>query len=155
MFLYIVLMYVVSSALGYVLAFIGATLIIGRSLSDASTPTGYQDAITPPRFSTFAIAVYVATLVGIIYGWWKFGWLLGLGVTIGFWVMVVVNKVVLLPKSDSEHFRRIIVHSMIHRHANYLKTGDALRASAMAGLLEKLGIPVNELVERLRKSNSA
>jgi hypothetical protein len=124
-------------------------------LSDVGTPTGYQDAVTPPRFSNFAIAVYLASFAGVVYGWWQFGWLFGLAVTVGFFIMVILNKLILLPRSDSEHFRKIVVHSMINRHANYLKSGDMLRASAMAELLEKLGIPVNEFVGRLRKSNDA
>ena len=55
MTLYVVLMYLDSLAVGYVLAFTGATLSIGRALSTAGTPTGFQDAITPPRFSTVAL----------------------------------------------------------------------------------------------------
>lgn len=142
MVIYLVCMYLASLALGYVLAFTAATLTIGKSLSDASTSTGYQDAITPPRFSTFAIAVYVICAGGLIYGFCTFGWLLGLGIAIGFFFVVVLNKLFILPKSDSELFRKIIIRSMLNRHANYLKAGDTLRASAMGMLLEKLGIPV-------------
>jgi len=155
MAVYLVCMYFVSLALGYVLAFNGATLIIGRSLSDSGTPTGYQDAITPPRFSTFAIVVYIICAGGLIYGFWRFGWLVGFGIIIGFFFAVVLNKVLILPKSHSGHFRKIIIHSMINRHADYIKAGDTLRASAMGMLLEKLGMPVNEFVNRFRKSGDA
>jgi hypothetical protein len=146
-------MYFASLALGYVLAFTGATLSIGRSLSDSGTPT--QDAITPPRFSTFAIAVYIICAGGLIYGFWRFGWLVGFGIIIGFFFAVALNKLLILPKSHSEHFRKIIIHSMIDRHADYLKAGDTLRASAMGMLIEKLGMPVNEFVNRLKKSGDA
>lgn len=135
-------MYLASLALGYVLAFTGATLSIGRSLSDVGTPTGYQDAITPPRFSMFAIVIYIICALGLIYGFWRFGWLAGLGTTIAFIFVVALNKVIILPKSKSEHFRKIIIQSMINRHADYLKIGDTVRASATGMLLEKLGIPV-------------
>lgn len=131
MTIYLVCMYFVSLVLGYVLAFTGTTVSIGRSLSDAGTATGYQDAITPPRFSTFAIAVYIICAGGLICGFWKYGWLTGLGVTIGFLFVVALNKVLILPKSGSEHFRNIIIRSMIRRHADYLKADDTLRASAM------------------------
>jgi hypothetical protein len=154
MVVYLVMMYIASLALGYVLAFTEATLAIGRFLSDAGTQTGYQNAITPPLFSKFAIAVYVISLTGIIYGWWKFSWLFGLGITVGFLFALVVNKIILLPKSDSEHFRKIIVHSMINRHADLLKSGDTLRASIMAELLDKLGYPVNEFIEHLQKNDT-
>lgn len=155
MAVYLVSIYFASLALGYVLAFTGATLSIGRSLSDYGMPTGYQDAITPPRFSTFAIVVYIACAGGLIYGFWRFGWLIGFGVIIGFFFAVVLNKVFILPKSHSEHFRKIIIHSMINRQADYIKTGDTLRASAIGMLLEKLGMPVNEFVNRFKKSGDA
>jgi len=155
MAVYLVCMYFVSLALGYVLAFAGATLSIGRSLSDSGTPTGYQDAITPPRFSTFAIMVYIICAGALIYGFWRFGWLVGFGIIIGFFFAVVLNKVLILPKRHSEHFRKIIVGSMVKRHADYLKAGDTLRASAMEMLLKKLGIPVNEFVSRFKKSGDA
>ncbi len=155
MIIYLLFMYLASLAFGYVLGFTEATLSIGRSLSDAGTPTGYQDAITPPRFSTIAFSVYALCLGGIIFGFWQFGWIAGFGITLGFFVTVAINRVLILPKKDSEHFRRLIVHSMSNRHADYLKSGDALRASTMAELLEKLGIPVNEFIEGLKKTNDA
>jgi hypothetical protein len=148
-------MYFASLVLGYVLAFNSATLSIGRSLGDAATPTGYQDAITPPRFSTFAIAVYIICAGGLIYGFWRFGWLAGIGTVVAFVFVVTFNKVIILPKTESEHFRKIIIHSMINRHANYLKAGDTLRASAMGMLLEKLGMPVNDLIAGLNKDRDA
>ena len=151
MTIYLVCMYLASLALGYVLAFTGATLSIGRSLSDAGTPTGYQDAITPPGFSTFAIVVYTICAGGLIYGFWRFGWLAGIGTIVAFLLVVAINKVIILPKSDSGHFRNIIIHSMINRHANFLKAGDTLRAAAIGMLLEKLGMPVNDLIARLNK----
>jgi hypothetical protein len=155
MTLYLVLMYLISLALGYVLAFTGATFVIGRSLSDAGTPRGYQDAITPPRFSRFALLLYAASLGGIIYGVWAFGWARGLATAVGLLVAVALNKVLILPKSDGQHFRKLIVHSMINRHADYLKSGDTLRASVMAELLEKLGIPVNEFIAQMRRARDA
>jgi len=155
MITYLVLMYIASLVLGYVLAFNGATLSIGRSLGDAGTPTGYQDAITPPRFSTFALLVYGVCLLGLALGFWRFGWLTGIGVALGFFFMVILNKVFFLPKSNSEHFRRLIIHSMIKRHADYLKTGDNFRASAMAELLQKMSIPVKELVTCMKESGDA
>lgn len=152
MTLCLALMYLVSFAFGYILAFTGATLSIGKSLSTTTTPAGFQDAITPPRFSTLALVVYVISLGSLIYGFWEFGLLTGLGVTIAFLVAVVANIAVILPKSDSEHFRKIIIHSMINRHADYLKSGDKLRASVMAELLAKLGLPVDEFIASMKES---
>lgn len=152
MTLYLFAMYLVSLVLGYVLEFTGATLAIGRFLGDGSTPRGYQDAVTPPWMTTIALLTYAVTFAGTVYGFWEFGGLTGVGIAIGFLVTTAINKLLLLPKANSQHFRSIIVQSMIYRHANYLKEGDALRATVMGELLEKLGVPVNALVaETLRK----
>ena len=150
---YVVLMYLVSLALGYVLAFSQTTLAIGRSLSGVEGGTGYQDAITPPRFTGIAIVAYVLALAGVIYGFWAFGWLTGLAVLIGLFVAVTLNISLILPKINGEHFRKLIIHSMIDRHADYLKSGDTLRASMMAELFGKLGIPVAEFVAQLRETD--
>jgi len=153
--IYLVLLILLSFSLGYVLAFTNATLKIGKSLSTAGTPTGYQDAITPPRFAALSLTVYFAVLAILSYGFWEFGVLRAFVFTMLLFSAVVVNLAVILPKSDSEHFRKIIIHSMLNRHADYLKAGDQLRASVMAELLEKLGIPVNQLVAQLKKVGDA
>jgi len=155
MTIYVIVMYLVSLAFGYDLAFTQTTLAIGKSLSDTGTGTGYQDAITPPPFSTFGILVYVVALAGVIYGFWAFGWLTGLAVAIGLVVAARLNMVLILPKINDEHFRRLIIHSMINRHADYLKAGDTLRASVMAELLAKLGVPVAEFVAQMTTTGDA
>jgi hypothetical protein len=80
-----------------------------------------------------------------------FGALTGLVSAVGFLVAAVVNMALILPDSDSQHFRNLIVHSKINRYADYIKSGDSLRASVMAELIEKLGIPVNSLVAEVKK----
>jgi hypothetical protein len=151
MAVYLICMYLASLALGYVLAFTESTHTIGRAISDTDTPTGFQDAITPPRISTFAIVIYIICIGGFIFSFWRFGWLAGIGTTVGFLFVVPLNKVLILPKPDSEHFRNIIIRSMVNRHADFVKSGDMLRASAMAVLLEKLGMPVDDFMVRISK----
>jgi len=152
---YLVVMYLISLALAYVVAFTGATLTIGRALSDAGTGTGYQDAISPPRFSTIALFVYGICLAGVAYGIWAFGWLVGLGAGVGLLLAASVNKAFIIPKSSSEHFRKIIIHSMINRHADYVKSGDTIRASVMAELLGKIGVPVNQFMAQVKGKGDA
>lgn len=151
MITYLIFMYCASLALSYTLTFTNATLNIGRFLSESETPTGYQDAITPPQFAKCAIAVYIICAGGLILGFLKFGWLAGIGIIIGFLFVVAINRAIILPKADGEHFRNIIISSMIKRHADYIKNNDTLRASAMAMLLEKLKIPVNEMIDQINK----
>lgn len=141
---YIICFYIASLLLGYSLAFNGATLAIGRSIADTDSPTGFQDAITPSWSSNLALLSYAASIGAVGYGWYQYGWLTGIGITIVYLFIVAINNVALLPKSESEHFRRLILYSMINRYANFNKTGDCVRATAMAVLLEKLGSPVPE-----------
>lgn len=152
---YLILIYLLSLVLGYVLAFTQTTLEIGKSLSDAGSPRGYQDAVTPPQFSGFAILTYVLSLGGVIYGFWEYGWVVGIGVFFGLFFTTAVNIALILPKINGPHFRNIVVHSMINRHADYLKSNDTLRASIMAELLTKLGIPVQELIARIKRDDGA
>ena len=152
---YLIMMYVISLALGYVLAFTQSTLEMGRTLSDAGTTTGYQDAITPPRFSAYALLIYAVSLGSIIYGIWWFGLIVGLGTGVGLFIAAGINIALVLPKINSKHFRNVIVHSMIKRHAVYLKSGDALRASVLAELLVKSGVPVNEHTEQGEKDGDS
>lgn len=141
MFIYFVGLYAASLLFGYVHALNSATLTLGRSISDTDTGTGFQDAITPPWSNNLAFFSY-AVFVGVVgYGWYEFGWLFGIAITVGFFLIAGVN-LLLLPKSDSAHFRRLIVHSMMNRYANFVKSGDEIRASAMGTLLEKMGVPV-------------
>lgn len=150
MIFYFLVLFTVSLLLGYALAFTEATLMIGRSISDTDSRTGYQDAITPPKSSTLSLVIYAIVLAWVVYGFIKYGWLVGIGIIVGLIFLTALNKVILLPKKDSEHFRRIIIDSMIRRYANYLREGDELRASALKMLLEKLEVPVSELVSRTK-----
>jgi hypothetical protein len=146
-------MYFISLLLGYELAFTEATLTIGRSIRYADSRTGFQDAITPPWSLGLAIAAYVLALGGVVYGFIKYDWLAGIGILAGFFFVMVLNKVIILPKKDSEYFRRLITRSMIRRHADYLRDGDELRASAVKMLLERLDIPVSEFISELKNDN--
>lgn len=146
--IYFILLYAVSLLFAYVIAFNGATLHWGRSLSVTNSPTGYQNAITPPWYAIVAYVTYAASLVVIGYGWYKYGWLAGIGITFGFFALNVFNTAVVLPKSDSNHFRNLILRSMIRRYANFVKSGDQLREAAMGDLLERMGIPIAELTSK-------
>jgi hypothetical protein len=153
MIIYFIGLYVVSLLLGYDSAFSEATLMIGKSISDTDSRTGYQDAITPPILSILGFVLYGIVLAWVVYGFIKYGWLVGLGIIVGLLFLMSLNKVILLPKKDSEHFRRIITRSIIRRHADYLRDGDELRASAVKMLLERLDIPVSEFISELKNDN--
>jgi hypothetical protein len=57
-------------ALSYVTQFAGATLSMGRALSETDSGRGFQDAITPPWQTNFALAVHVLVLaiLAVVFG---------------------------------------------------------------------------------------
>ena len=141
MIIYIILLWLASLLFGYSLRFASATNAIGKSISGTDSPRGFQDAITPPWSTNLALFSYAASIGAVSYGWYEYGWLTGLGIILGFLFLVAINQGILLPKSDSEHYRRLILSSMGNRYADYMKSGDQIRGSLMGHLLKKLGIP--------------
>jgi len=118
MTIYLICMCLVSLGIGYILAFTEATLRIGKSLSDVDTPRGYQDAITPPQLPLFGFGFNIIFICGLIYGFWIFGWLAALGAIVASIFVGGLSKAIILPKSESEHFHKLIIHSLLNRYAN-------------------------------------
>lgn len=148
---YVLALCLMAVLLGYQLRFTEATRHIGRSLSGAASGAGLQDAITPPITSYLAFLVYGLVVLVIALGFLTYGFLVGFATLVGFYLLVAVIRLCLLPKPESAHFTRIVIGSMVRRHANYLRDGDHLRAGAMADLLKRAGVPVDDFVERTRR----
>jgi hypothetical protein len=137
---------VASLALAYHLQFSAATLALGRALSDTQSPTGFQDAITPPWQTNFGIGVFLSALAIIGAIWWQTNWQYGL---VGLVAMLVGAAIMLslLPAPESDYFRRQIVRSMCVRYERYSRRGDTPRALAMKMLLAKLEIDPDDPAE--------
>lgn len=148
MIAYITVLWAASLMFAYTLVFSRATLIIGKSISYSDSPTGFQDAITPPWSTKFTILAYAISIGVIGYGWYEYGWLAGLGISCGFCILLVPLSFFILPKSNSEHFRRLIIHSLMNRYADFAKSGDEMRAAATASLLERLGMTIPDFNKR-------
>jgi hypothetical protein len=135
---------ILSVALAYELRFTEATLHLGRSISDHPEGTGFQDAITPPASSNIAYIIYALTLGALIYSFFRFGFLWGIGLLLAFFVLLRI-WVAVLPPPTSPHFFRLITGSMARRYADYVRNGDQVRAATMADLLIRAGIQVPNL----------
>lgn len=135
----------VAAALAYELKFTQATLVLGRELFGGGGPsgTGYQDAITPPRSTVIAMCVYALSLIVLVWAFVSFGFLKGAGLALGFIVGVGFIQA-LLPAPTSPHYRNLIIGSMCRRYADFVRDGDRMRADAMADLLQKAGIQVED-----------
>jgi hypothetical protein len=112
---------------------------MGRALSGIGSKTGYQDAITPPWQTNLALAAYLGVPGIIAVAWWF------VGLVTAFFVFLVLAVATIaigffLPKPGSEHYQRLILRSMSRRYADFVKSGDVVRAEAMKMLLKKAGI---------------
>lgn len=125
-------------ALAYTLLFSSATLSMGREFSEASSGRGFQDAISPPWVTNLGLVVYLcsALIVGLM--WWETGFLSAVGSAALILFGSSIAKLV-LPKPNGDHYRNLILRSMMSRYANYVRDSDTLRAEAMGQLLKKSG----------------
>ena len=67
------LVVILTPAFGYTMRFTAATLAVGRDLAGTTSGTGFQDAITPPWETTFALSVYTGIPVVVGLMWWQLG----------------------------------------------------------------------------------
>jgi hypothetical protein len=126
-------------ALAYVRQFRDANLAVVRALSISTSETGVQDAVTPPWLSNLARGTY-GLVIAIAVVSWFFDGVVGCVVAIA---LIFVGATIgrkSLPPTDSEHFKRLIFRSMSERYANYLRSGDTMRANTMKVLLSRAGI---------------
>lgn len=135
---------VLALPLAYSFRFTGATLSLGRALSETTSGTGYQEAISPPWEVVFGLIVYSLTLAMLALSWFAFG----VGRALLSFVTIFVATLIfrrLVPREDSPHYKRLIIQSMARRYANFVRDGDTVRAAAMKELLEKAGVPPDVL----------
>lgn len=133
--------------LAYSLQFTAATLLLGRSLSETNSGTGFQAAISPPWETNFGLLIYGLTVAVVGASWYEFG--------IGRAILCVITLIVglsigcrLLPTPDSMHFKALIIQSMANRYANFLRDDDQVRGNAMKMLLQKAGVDADLLAGR-------
>ena len=125
-------MFLLSIAFGYDLAFTEATKRLGRSLVDSQEGRGVQNWATG-----FGLTTYGLCIGGVAYGWYSYGGVLAISVAIGLFFAVRLNQR-FLPKPKGDHFRRLIVRSLLNRYANYERHGDNIRPAAVGALIDKL-----------------
>jgi hypothetical protein len=130
---------VLSAGLAYAIIFSEVTLALGSVLSDERAGRGYQDALTPPWQTWFSLLVYLLTFIVIALSWYEFGFARAVStVTVLFAASLVWRRA--LPKGHSTHYLKLIITSMARRYADWVRSGDRVRAAAMADLLGKMGL---------------
>ena len=134
-----VAVFILSLGIAYAIIFSEVTRALGGSLSDEPAGRGYQDAVTPPWQTWFSLLAYLLAFVVIALSWYEFGIARAVNtVTVLFAGTVVWRRV--LPEGRSTHYLKLIVTSMARRYANWVRSGDRVRAATMAELLGKMGL---------------
>jgi hypothetical protein len=115
---------------------------LGIQISDTKEGTGFQDAITPPKFSWFATPVYVLSAAFIFYSFADNSLSTGFKYT-GTYLgsMIIFGAVFFMPGKKSifdDLFFKITFSSMANRYADYKKSNDSERAKAMKFLLDRI-----------------
>lgn len=112
-------------------------LRIGSGLDGATSPKGFQDAITPPETTRGIMINWAFTVALFALVWWQFG-VVAVAVTVA---VRVIGRVIAGAVLSSAAWQRRFVHkvfgSMVRRQADYVKSGDAMRAKAMGDLLDR------------------
>jgi hypothetical protein len=122
----------------YQLGLVSACKTVGVQISSSGTKTGFQDAITPPVSSNLMFLMWALIIALLIYAVFGFGWhTFGIAAAM-FLVASLLAGVSFVPKPDSSHYVRLIYISMINRYADYVKTGDKIRADAMKELIDRV-----------------
>ena len=108
--------------------------VVGLELSSSKMGTGYQDAITPPKLNYVSYIFWPLNIFIIFAGFSDFGssGFIILGIFI---FSAILTWIFICPKLD-KFFLKTLFYSMINRHADYVKSGDKLRAEAMKSVLE-------------------
>lgn len=141
---YALLVLALALMLAYTFALTRSTLMLGRRISETNSTRGLQDAVTPPWSTNLALVIYLAVLVALAVGFWRFGWIAAVLAAVTTWVVAGISTGILL-RIGRVHFERIIITSMTRRYADFRKSNDVVRAEAMAELLDRVGIPVEDL----------
>jgi len=130
---------VVSAGLAYSIIFSEVTLALDRTLSDGGIGRGYQAALLPPWQVRLSLATYALALALTALSWYSFGTVRGLATVVALFGCSLAWRAV-LPKGHSTHYLKLIVISMGRRYADWVRSGDSVRAAAMASLMRKMGL---------------
>jgi len=123
---------------GYFGALADACNTIGKGLGGASEKTnGFQDAITPPSSTNARLINWIATIALFVMSWFYLG-PSGLGAAVILRVLAaIVVGAVMKSEPPKKHFCTAIYRSMANREADFVKSGDQMRADAMGQLRAK------------------
>lgn len=142
---FLTLMYLLSLALGYAKAFDCSTREIWDSVPNNDLPPPLKFALNPRWERMLLPSTCLASLFGIGYGFWKFGFLPGAGIALCFIVAAKIGEMFLLHKMQSAFHLNIVLRAVLRRQAEYMNAGEMERAKALGCLIEKVSLKLYAL----------
>ena len=142
------LLYVLVALLGilfrYNLGLAQACKVVGKSISDTDSNTGFQDAVTPPNSTNLTLVTWIAIFGALGYAVYEFGWGTGGIALAALFVVTVLAGATFVPKPESVHYLKRIHGSMAKRFADFQKNGDVIRADSIRVLIDKVEVEYAE-----------
>lgn len=115
-----------------------ATLTIGRRIAPNLGGTGMQDAVTPQWQWKVTVFVWALTIVILATAFLRFGAVVGSLLVVWFIVAAMLVGIFFIPAPESPHYLNIISASLVGRHADFARDGDAKRAQAALHVIERI-----------------
>ena len=138
---------VLSAGLAYSIVFSEVALALDRTLSESDVGSGYQAALLPPWQVRLSLLVYTLALTVTVLSWYDFGVVRGVATVVALFGCSLAWRMV-LPQGHSRHYLKLIVISMGRRYADWVRSGDSVRAAAMASLMRKMGLDLPAIARR-------
>jgi hypothetical protein len=139
MITFLILMHLLSLALGYAAAFDCSTRELWLTVRNNGMPETLKLALDPTWKRVLVLATCLAAILGIGYGFWQYGLLPGAGLAFCFILASKTGEMFLLHKMHSSFHLNLILRAVLRRQADYIRADDMERAKALAGLIEKVG----------------
>lgn len=137
---FLILMYLLSLALGYACAFDCSTRELWRSTRTEGLPEFLQQALTPPWQRRLLRGSWLAALLGIGYGFWRLGIFPGAGLAFCFILAAKIGERFLLHRMRNLFHLNLVLRAVLRRQADYMKAGDMDRAKALEGVIQKVAL---------------
>jgi hypothetical protein len=137
---FLIIMYLLSLALGYAAALDGMTRTLWQSLRHSAMPSAFQHVLKPPWERKFLLVCCLASLLGIGYAFTKYGVAPGLGIAFCFIVAVKISGICLLHKMHTPFHLKLVLKAVQRRHLDYARSGDMARAMSMLVISDQLEV---------------
>ena len=140
MITFLALMYLLSLALGYAAAFDGCTRKLWLSVRNNEMPDALKLALNPPWVRMLIYSTCLASIMGVGYGFWRFGFLPGAGIAFCFILASKTGEMFLQNNMNSSFHLNVMLRAVLRRQADYMRSGDLDRAKSMECLISKVGL---------------